>query len=284
MQTEWERLRAEAGDDPQKVGHEGEGIWVDLLSKWLPSSYEVAKRKYILSETDDAPHSGETDIVIFSPGYPEALRERAEVLAGGVAAAFYSRLTLDADSIRDATKRAVDTRRRLEQRYDTVRGEMLGPFPVGLLSPSHCWKGARSTPFENVTNAFVARDDELVNHPRECLDLICVADLATWYTVRNPWMQVGDQGPRCLTSAMSAHPELSPTPIAGFVMHLLRRLSYADPSLRPMAAGLWALNLLGGGGGRAREWELDHVFSDRVLQQLPGRLEMSDPDWLAVYI
>ena len=54
----------------------------------MPSSYEVSTRKYILPEIDEAPEPHETDIVIFSPGYPEAFRGREEVLAGGVAAAF----------------------------------------------------------------------------------------------------------------------------------------------------------------------------------------------------
>jgi hypothetical protein len=210
-------------------------------------------------------------LVVFSPGYPEVFRGREEVLAAGVAAAFNLRLTLDADGIRDGTQRAVDARRHLKPRWDTGRRELLGPFPVGLVAHSHRWKGEGSAPLDNVTNAFVDREDELARHPRECLDLLGVADLATWSTARNPWLErpPGAGPPRCLTSVMAAHPDLSPTPVAGFVNQLWRRLSYDDPSLRPMAAGLWALELLGGGGGRGREWELDALFSDRLRQQLP---------------
>jgi hypothetical protein len=67
---------------PQRAGHGGEATWAQLLQKWLPSSYEVATRRYILPETDDAPEppeGSETDIVIFSPGYPPALRRHEEV-------------------------------------------------------------------------------------------------------------------------------------------------------------------------------------------------------------
>jgi hypothetical protein len=130
VQADWDRLHAAALKDPQRAGHGGEATWAQLLEKWLPSSYEVATRRYILPETEDAPEPSETDIVIFSPGYPKALRNKEEVIAGGVAAAFSVRLTLDADGIRDATSRAAEIRRHIKPRYGTIRGELLGPFPV----------------------------------------------------------------------------------------------------------------------------------------------------------
>jgi hypothetical protein len=281
VQESWERLHAAALADPQKAGHGGEATWALLLGRWLPSSYEVATRKYILPETDYAPEPQETDIVIFSPGYPEALRDREEVLAGGVAAAFNVRLTLSAEGIRDGTSRAVKIRRHLDWRYGSVRVELLGPFPVGLLAHSHSWKNEASAPLDNVTAAFVARDDELARHPRECLDFICVADLGMWRTTRTPWT-LKDGSAICYTAAM-AEMDPSPTPVASFVTHLLRHLSYADPSLRQMAEGLGALHLDGSFHGRLRRWELDHVFGDEVRGQLPARLQLSDADWLRVY-
>ena len=283
IQEDWERFNAAARDDPQKAGHSVEAIWADVLRKWLPGSYEVETRKYILLETDDAPEPRETDIVVFGPGYPEGFRARAEVRAGGVAAALYARRTLDAEGIRDATARAVEIRRHLKPRYGSVRGELLGPFPVGLVAHSHGWKRAGSTPADNVTRAAATRDAELARHPRECLDLICVADLTTWTTVRVPWIDTPD-GERCHVTRIEAHPEVSPAPVASFVTHLLRRLSYADPSLRPMTEGLFALEMLAIGGGHPRQWELDKVFSEEVRGQLRARLGGSDVDWLRVYL
>jgi hypothetical protein len=283
VQEDWERLHAAARKDPQRAGHGGEATWADLLRKWLPRTYEVQTRKYILPETEDAPDPRETDIVVYSPGYPDAFRGREEVLAGGVAAAFNVRLTLDAEGIRDATERAVEIRRHLKPRYGCVRGELLGPFPVGLVAHSHGWVNEGSTPTDNVTEAAAARDTELVLHPRECLDLICVADLGTWTTMRSPWIEMGEDGARCHVSRIAAHPELSPTPVASFVTHLLKRLSYADPSLRPVTDGLFALEMLGIGGAIPRQWKLDAVFSEEVREQLPARLRPPDVDWLYVY-
>jgi hypothetical protein len=152
-----------------------------------------------------------------------------------------------------------------------------------------CWARSRwgfsrtgSTPAENVTAAAVAGEAELALHPRECLDLICVADLGTWALARTPFLELGGP-PRVTTARIAAHPELSPAPVASFVTHLLRSLSYADPALRPMTAGLQALNMLAVGGGETRFWELDAVFTDEVRVQLPMRLDQSDVDWQAVY-
>ena len=192
---DWDRLHSAARKDPQKAGHGGEATWAQLLERWLPDSYEVATRKYILPETEDAPEPSETDIVVFSPGYPKALRNKEEVIAGGVAAAFSVRLTLDADGIRDATQRAADIRRHTKPRYGTIRGELLGPFPVGLLAHSHGWQGVGSTPTENVTAAAVKHEAGLVRHPRESLDLICVADLGTWALSRSPFIEMGGRPP-----------------------------------------------------------------------------------------
>ncbi len=283
VQADWDRLHAAALKDPQRAGHGGEATWAQLLEKWLPSSYEVVTRRYILPETEDAPEPSETDIVIFSPGYPRALRNKVEVIAGGVAAAFSVRLTLDADGIRDATSRAAEIRRHIKPRYGTVRGELLGPFPVGLLAHSHGWQGAGSTPTENVTAAAAKHEAVLVQHPRESLDLICVADLGTWALSRSPFIEMGERPPNVYTARIAAHPELSPTPVASFINHLLRSLSYTDPTLRPMTAGLQALNMLAIGGGEPRFWSLDAVFTKEVRDQLPMRLDLENVDWQAVY-
>lgn len=159
---------------------------------------------------------------------------------------------------------------------------MLGPFPVGLLSHSHSWQREGSTPIDNVTTAAIKHEAELVQHPRESLDLICVADLATWALSRSPLIELGE-GPRSSTARIVAHPELSPTSVASFVTHLLRSLSYTDPTLRPITAGLQALNMLAIGGGETRLWGLDEVFSEEVRNQLPMRLDQENVNWQAVY-
>lgn len=281
IQADWERLHDEAKEDPQRAGHGGEATWAELLRRWLPSHYEVTTRKYILFEEEGAPKPRETDVIIYSPGYPQGFRGREEVLAGGVSAAFNVRLTLDADGIRNAVKRAAEMRRYLKPRYETIRGELLGAFPVGLLAHSHAWTGALAR--DTVTEALRQRDEELARHPRECLDFACVASLGSWAASSSPYIDFG-KGPAVWTSMQAAHPELSPAPVGAFLTHLLRRLALVDPTIQPMADGLQALETLGFGGGVGRRWKLEDVFSDELRQHLPHRLDMSDPNWRPVYI
>src|ERR1700733_12799783 len=76
IQADWERLHQQAESDPQRAGHGGEATWADHLGRWLPPRYDVATRKYILFEVEGAPEPRETDVVIYSPGYPRKLRGR----------------------------------------------------------------------------------------------------------------------------------------------------------------------------------------------------------------
>jgi hypothetical protein len=97
-------------------------------------------------------------------------------------------------------------RRYLKPRYETVRGELLGAYPVGLLAHSHDWKG--ESPRDTMTDALRQRDRELAQHPRECLDFACVANLGAWVATASTWLDMGD-GPMVMTSMQAAHPELS---------------------------------------------------------------------------
>jgi hypothetical protein len=291
---EYERLHRAAKDDPQRAGHGGEGTWARLLEDWLPPQYEVATRRYIIPE--EGGDSFETDLIVFSPGYPRRMRGREEVLAGGVAAAFSVKLTLNAAGIRDAAERAVGLRRSTKARFGTPRSELLGAFPVALLAHSHAWKRAASNPVENVYDALIDLDAELVQHPREMLDFVCVADLGAWTASRFPYLPphalthnpaaTEDQRQTgcTMTAVMMAHPEESPPPVAVFVSHLLQRLAHGDPSLRQVADGMVLTETQGRSSGDMRLWDLNVVFDERVVEQLPTRgLSNADQDWLTAY-
>jgi hypothetical protein len=199
---EYSRLHAEAQQDPQRAGHGGEMTWVRILRQWLPPSYKVVTRKYIIPEVD-AP-SSETDIVVLNPSYPEPLQDRHEILFGDVAAAFSVKLTLNSAGIRDGVSRAVQLRRGMGKRFGSPREEMLAPFPVGLLAHSHSWRSPGSTPRDNITQQLRSLDDELAEHPRESLDYVCVADLGFWWTMRTPFLPAGPAG--MLSTALTGKP------------------------------------------------------------------------------
>jgi hypothetical protein len=238
----------------------------------------VVTRKYVIPETGT--RKFETDIVVLHPSYPEPLASRSDILVGGVAAAFSVKLTLDAAGIRDGVQRAVDLRRSLQKRYGTARDEMIAPFPVGLLAHSHSWKAGGSSPDQNVEQNLWMLDNELVSHPRESLDYLCVADLGLWTNMRIPYLPnfeitttatgtVMQRGGKALTTIGKTRRGETFTAVASLVAHLLGRLSYIDPTLRPLADNLRATGTIGESRGSTREWNLSDVFSELVRNQLP---------------
>jgi hypothetical protein len=292
--ADYVRLHDEARHDPQRAGHGGESTWARLLEDWLPPQYEVATRKYVIPEERDEVR--ETDIVVFSAAYPQRLRQREEILAAGVAAAFSVKLTLDADGIRDGVEQAIALHRGSQPRFGTPRGEMVPAFPVGLLAHSHVWRQRGSSPERNVNDALVAFDQQLAAHPREMLDYVCVADLNTWTYSRMPYLPpwgldlnpvASDKQKRqgaAMTAVTQSEQEASPAPVAIFIAGLILALSYTDPTLRPLAEGLRLTDTLGRKGGLQRLWPLDAVFSDHVAESLSTRgLSEDNYDWHAVY-
>ncbi len=290
IEDEYERLHRAALQDPQRAGHGGEGTWVTVLSEWLPPGYDVVTRKYIVPEVGS--EEFETDILVLHPSYPVPFRTREEILAGGVAAAFSVKLTLDASGIRDGVRRAIALRRALKPRYGTPREEITAPFPVGLLAHSHSWKAPDSEPRKNIAERLWSLEHELVRHPRESLDYLCVADLGLRSSFRVPYMPpdavqynaAATPAQRVHGAAYAAISQTEPsetfTAVASLITHLLVRLSYLDPSLRPLADNLRLTGTLGSESGPTRVWDLDSVFSDTVRAQLPFRgLQQGDDDW-----
>jgi hypothetical protein len=281
IKEEYDRLHQAALKDPQRAGHGGEGTWVSVLKEWLPPTYQVVTRKYVVPEV--GADMFEMDIIVLHPSYPEPLRSREEILAGGVAAAFSVKLTLDASGIRDGVERAVALRRALKPRYGTPREEITAPFPVCLLAHSHNWKAPNSTPTVNIVNQLWSLDSELVEHPRESLDYLCVADLGLWSAVRVPYLPpnavqynpIASERQRAEGAAYTVINQTDPsqtfTAVASLIAHLLVRLSYSDPTLRPLADNLRLTGTLGEGSGATRIWNLDRVFADDVREQLPHR-------------
>lgn len=289
IQEDYERLHAAAQGDPQRAGHGGESTWVRVLSEWLPPSYEVAARKYILPEEGDDVF--ETDIVVFRPSYPPKLRDREEVLPGGVAAAFSVRLTADAAALRDGVDRAVRLRRGLKPRLGSPRSELLAPFPVGLLCHTHSWKSPGSDASTNVHRNLIELDRSLAAHPRESLDLTCVADLGLWDVARIPFLgpglmhlyddvppEVKDKG-LTFTAVGATTPDSDTTPVGALLAYLLIRLAHADPTVEPLADNLRLVGLLGSGGGPMRFWQPSLVLSEEVHRRLLEGVHPTTDDW-----
>jgi hypothetical protein len=215
---------------------------------------------------------------VFHPSYPASLRNREEVLASGVAAAFNARLTVDSEGIADAASRAARLSRGQKLRGGSPRTEMLGLFPVGLVAHSHAWVAPKSQPDDNVSTALQTAASKAM-HPRELLDYTCVSDLGLWYTLRMPYEpDIGPAGHVVTVRALTAevHLEVGFSRLAALLSRLYRRLSYRDASLVPLAEGFHLTDSEGGGSGPSRSWPLDQVFSEHVRSGLVSR---RNPEW-----
>lgn len=242
--AEYRRIAADALEDPGTAGDEGEENWADLLREWLPHGYHVRTKGRILSEVGGP--SPQVDVLVLSPAYPPRLLNRKRYLAGGVVAAFECKLTLRRKHIAAAVKNAALIRRTLYTRTGSPYRELFSPLIYGLLAHSHEWQTPTSKPLENVDRALTQADAEIVQHPREMLDVFCVADLASWtvwkvlpaldFPMALPPQLAGIE--RTITTAYVAptgDPDQRPTAIGSFFLSLLRRMAREDPGLRPMA-------------------------------------------------
>ncbi len=287
IQADYERLHAEAQKgDPQKAGHMGEETWKRVLSTWLPPYYEILTRRYMISETEE-PNSGETDIVILNPSYPKALQQRTNILAGGIVAAFSVKVNLDLAGLREAIEeaRASALRLRLPRIFGNPRHEMTSPVKFGLLCHTHSWKGdAISTVGAHIKEL----DKATAMHPRECIDYVCISDLASWACGRMPFTpNIGADAqfmPPAPGYAITSHGLIDPNaparPVGTFISRFLFGLVTLDPFIAPWA---WALRLTGAMGfsaGQAREWMLDDVFQAATALRLVQHGPFNDEsDW-----
>lgn len=289
VQEEYDRLYAVAKNDPQQAGHGGETTWVKFLQEWLPVGYNVGLRKYIV--TEDSDELFEMDIVIFNPGYPEKLQQEERVLAGGVAAAFSVKLSLTSDGIRDAINRAAKLRRAMQPRLGSLRGEANGAFLVGLLAHSHKWKSPRSNPRLNLIENLEKYDRELAVHPRETIDLICVADLAFAATSRSLYVEPVlatqvyarygvDTSKGVMTQGIVMTDDQGAlNPLASLIVSLITKLARTDYRLRPLADNLRLSRLDKTGSGKMRIFPAGEVYSKMLLDTLPYRPPDTD-DWI----
>lgn len=313
----YERIQSRATEDPGTAGDQGEENWAKLLREWLPPIYQVVTKGRILSHTGEA--GPQVDVLVLRPTYPKGLLNNKYYLADEVAAAFECKVTLKAEHIIEAVKHAVEIRKLFPPRFGSPYQELHSPTIYGLLAHSHVWKGAKSTPAENINNRLIKTDKELVEHPREMLDLICVADLATWVSSKMSWLGpemtfvdwdplISTYGPSgsAITSYMcfskDSNNQRKPfTAIGSMLSHLLHKLAWEEPSVRRLAQYFFQTRLPGGGSGDLRLWGED-IYSigirnkvksgeliHRMLDEVPSKQLVNDMitqwnEWSAVFI
>lgn len=269
---EYERIQKTAREDPGTAGDQGEENWAELLRSWLPPTYHIVTKGRILSHTGVA--GPQVDVLILDPAYPEHLLNKKTYLASGVVAAFECKITLRARHIRKAVQNGVELREHVGKRVGSPYRELNSPLIFGVLSHSHSWKRPSSTPNENVTKNLTKVENEHVQHPREMIDFVCVADLTTWITVKFARSPHNIQGQLSICPG-TAHCSFPPrenqansfTPIGLLVSYLWQKLAWRDTSLRRLAEYFVAVQGIGTGQADLRQWSPE-IYSDSVRDEL----------------
>ena len=287
MAANYKHIQKRASEDPGTAGDQGEENWRDLLSGWLPRTYEVVTKGRIIGQ--DGHTSPQVDVLVLKSIYPKQLIDEGEkiFLAAGVAAAFECKLTLEARHIGKAVKNCVKIKNLYPARQGTPYKELHAPIVYGLLAHSHSWKGPNSTPEKNIKQKLWTSDYLHVSHPRECLDLLCVADLAAWTlfktTVIGP--QVSSKyGPGVGASSVYFGHTLSKnrsghfTPIGTLISRLWLRLAWEDPPLRDLADYYLRTGIDGSASGTPRYWP-NSIYSKGIPPRAEAFHLSGDPFW-----
>ena len=281
MASEYERIRRRSAEDPGTAGDQGEENWATLLRDWLPPTFEVVTKGRIIGS--DGTTSPQVDVMVLKDVYPRKLLDKKLYLAGGVAAAFECKTTLRSAHIGNAVKTAGIIKKICPIRTGNPYDELHSPILYGLLSHSHSWTQPGSLPKSNISTRLVEFDRRHATHPRESLDLICVADLGFWGIAKLTFLKPIAPAPTSSTlekkngyavSAYRDQTEPEPgnvtkdfTPIGGLIAYLSRRLAWENPSLRPLAEYYEKTDMEGPGRGTQRHWS-SSIYSNEVRHRV----------------
>lgn len=284
MQHEYERIQKRVKEDPGTAGDQGEENWASLLRNWLPPIFQVVTKGRIVNPQGKT--SPQLDVLVLKPEYPKYLLDKKLYLSGGVLAAFECKITLKTRHIADSMTTAIKIRSLLEPRLGTPYKEVHSGLIYGLLAHSHSWKSENSEPKKLIQDRIISEDKLQMTHPREMLDLICIADLATWSARKMTFLGAEQHDGRDY-GAHTCHSQMpyefmdqakESTAIGAMVQSLLYKLAYEYPPLISIAEHFQSSMIEGPAFGILREWP-STIFSDLAKSDARERTEFERNKW-----
>lgn len=286
----YNRIQEQATENLTHTEDQKGQSWAKLLRGWLPSTYEVVRKGRIVSR--DGRISREIDILVLKRASKKLLGNNL-YLATCVAAAFECKTTLTIGHIVQAMKACTEIKSLYPVRVGTPYRELHAPIIYGVLARSYSWKGEHTAPEFNIEQELLTSDGAYVLHPRECLDLLCVANLGTWRAVKvltplalalycqmsmGAVLQSGFTLQTAYMMGVSAHKNQSShfTPTGSFMSDLSRKLAWEDIQLRDMSQYYRGAKMKRLGSGRPRPWNFS--FSESVTRQLENH-RLNFDDW-----
>lgn len=296
LSSEYKRISARSIEDPGTAGDEGEENWAALLRNWLPSNYHIVTKGRILSHNGNA--SPQVDILVLHPAYPKHLVNKKYYLAGAVLAVFECKLTLR----RRHLKKIIDTVSAIKKLVPKQKGspykELNQPIITGVLAHSHEWNTNKEFFEFDIMEKFQDLQLEGVDHPREMLDVMCIADAAVFRIYKqvlvgpnisqeeltegllsDTEIQEGiSVGYNCTSHSEEADP--FDTILGTLISDLFIRLAYRDSSIRPMAE-YYTLGSMDTGGISQPYLCNSKFLSSEVLKKLrkTGTVEDQWSEW-----
>jgi hypothetical protein len=296
LQREYTRIQSRATEDPGTAGDQGEENWATVLRSWLPQDFYVVTKGRIL--TQDGYVSPQVDVLVLSPAYPRILIDKKLYLSGGVVAAFECKITLTAKHVVRAVQTAAEIKAALPRKDGTPYQELHTPLVFGLLAHSHSWTSPGSKAVENIEKSLWGGDASFTNHPRQCIDLITVSDLATWTCMKSTFLGPGTfakyyeaglekvYGPNgsatsgYLCSAVGVDVDGKNqqskdfSPVGAMLSTVFTRLAWQFSEMRALSDYFFAANVGGVGMGHMRTWESE-IYSESVR----ARVESGDMNY-----
>ncbi len=279
LQAEYERIQKRATEDPGTAGDQGEENWATLLREWLPNYFHIVTKGRILTATGYT--SPQVDVIVLHPSYPQILLDKKLYLSGGVIAVFECKTTLTSAHVKNAVKTSANLKRALPKREGSPYKELYSAIIYGLLSHSHSWKGRNSRPIENIEKALWESDETHVQHPRECIDFITVADLASWHVTKTPYLgsfcnsnndgiekQNGHAYTSYVCGCIGGNMQRAHfSPVGALLSGLFSRFAWNFPDMRQLEEYFRKVDLLGFGEGNMRSWDVS-IFSEDVKERI----------------
>ncbi len=278
MAMHYGQIRKRSHEDPGTAGDQGESDWAKLLAEWLPPTLQVVTKGRIIGPDNTV--SRQVDVLVLKDVYPRGMLNRKLYLSSGVAAAFECKTTLRSQHIAEAVMVGKDIKELCGSRKGNPYDELHTPIIYGLLAHSHNWTRDISRSDNTVTTKLLEADRHYVTHPRECLDLLCVADMGMWASWKSTFVPpsrfatlagYGDHGAvasEYVAFSRRHNREGGPfTPIGSLIAYLSRRLAWEIPSLRQLADYYYQVSLTGGGTVHRRTWA-SSIYSDPVRDRV----------------
>lgn len=273
MDEEYYRIQKRVREDPGTAGDQGEENWATLLRNWLPPTFQIVTKGRIINSKGFA--SPQVDIVVLKPEYPKGLLDKKVYLEGGVLAVFECKLTVKSADLTRFFKNSVIIKGMQSPTFPlSIYNETHARIYYGLLSHSHNWTRS-SKALRTISDKIYEIDTQLITHPIQMPDIICIADAGCWVTSKSLVPQVDlTKKPyknssifTCYMCEQLGEQKNQMKPIATTLRDILHRLSREVDGLRGLAE-YFNRTIQKAGGGTIRYWPIEKTFSEESQREL----------------